>query len=440
MATTTENNDIQFLVEYNGLFREIAISPEDNLDLIKKKLKRLFPFQQIRNSDYDIQWFNQRYSKYCRLDESNYEGFHQMLKEELDAESLNLKLVSITHTSPSKTQSRTAAVRARCSFANSPSANSLLNGSETEVVILDTDPLLPKDTKPENHSKFAIALAWLLPFIGSISFVVDAIWLWVEYDATQGSKQHNYAGLTSTILIVFYYLQYNIPAKESTKRLYVFYQVLLFIMMSIANLGHAMYYMEKIKDYYMMSVYIAYLIVDPIFIFCVCAAKIDAVNKRKLWLEEEEGVGIETLLHLISRLEILIIVLVPIYTNYDVVSTNLVAFFVLFDVFSKSFHDKKLKHKTRSLIAFVLLIILSTFAVVCESFEFVFEQRAKDAKDKPEEHIYENRATKFKYSSQALELASTLACYAFILLQFFKFDAAPPEAWIVPEHEPTHQD
>jgi hypothetical protein len=97
------------------------------------------------------------------------------------------------------------------------------------------------------------------------------------------------------------------------------------------------------------------------------------------------GLNIDNLFHLMSRLEVLLIVLIRIFTAYDVVSTNSIAFFILYEFFSHSYNNPDLIYSGYSRLSFWLLIIFATATVICQNFEFAYDRRAQDAHDATDE-------------------------------------------------------
>ncbi|CAF1449688.1 unnamed protein product [Rotaria magnacalcarata] len=116
-----------------------------------------------------------------------------------------------------------------------------------------------------------------------------------------------------------------------------------------------------------------------------------------------------------SRLEVLLIVLIPLYADYDVVSTNSIAFFVLYDLFSKFYNNENLKYRKWSVLSFWSLILFATVTVMLANVEFILLRIAKE--DPLKEKDYHHKAQIMKYTSRASEIVATIACYVLIALQ-----------------------
>ncbi|UJR21040.1 hypothetical protein I4U23_024140 [Adineta vaga] len=256
------------------------------------------------------------------------------------------------------------------------------------------------------------ALGWLLPLIAVIAFVGDGVWILCAYDSNS-KEQHNYAGLVSTILILFYYLQYDVKIGTTHPKLYLIYQSSILAGILTGDILYAYYYGNFVKNTFMMIIFIVYAIIDSGYVIIVAYFK---------WYRQYRvsmGLSIHSLFHLMSRLEVLLIILIPIFSTYDVISTNSIAFFILYEFFSHSYHNPDLIYSGCSRLAFWLLIILATTTVICENFEFVYSRLQQDTHDPSLEKHYYNLALAFQYASNISELCASIACYVLLLLQFF---------------------
>jgi hypothetical protein len=248
-----------------------------------------------------------------------------------------------------------------------------------------------------------------------IAFLGDSLWLIGAYDP-HTTEQHNYAGLTSTILILFYYLQYDVKISSSHPKLYLIYQFLLLAFMLSGDILYAYYYRHYVPDKLLMCVFITYSIIDSTFVFTVGYLKWYCQYRVSM------GLSIHNLFHLMSRLEVLLIILIPIFTTNDVISTNAIAFFILYEFFSHSYNNPDLIYSGCSRLSFWLLIIFATMTVLCENMQFVYDHRAQDANatndSAKEEHMYK-LVRGFQYSSNIMELSAAMSCYVLLTLQFF---------------------
>jgi hypothetical protein len=235
-----------------------------------------------------------------------------------------------------------------------------------------------------------------------IAFLGDSLWLIGVYDSAS-TEQHNYAGLTSTILILFYYLQYDVKISSSHPKLYLIYQSLLLACKLTGDILYAYYYGYVDEDIVLMCIFIGYL-------------------KWYRQYRVSMGLSIHNLFHLMSRLEVLLIILIPIFTTNDVISTNAIAFFILYEFFSHSYNNPDLIYSGCSRLSFWLLIIFATVTVLCENMQFVYDHRKQDANaanDTAKEEHMKKLVHGFRYSGNIMELSASMSCYVLLVLQFF---------------------
>jgi hypothetical protein len=162
-----------------------------------------------------------------------------------------------------------------------------------------------------------------------------------------------------------------------------------------------------------MSTFIIYGVIDSAFVLTVGYLK----GYRQYHVSM--GLSIHNLFHLMSRLEVLLIVLIPIFTTYDIISTNSIAFFILYEFFSQTYNNPDLIYSGYSRLSFWLLIIFATVDVICQNFEFVYDRREEDAHNHTSEERNHKLALGFQYASNISELCASAACYVLLLLQFF---------------------
>ncbi|CAF1377933.1 unnamed protein product, partial [Didymodactylos carnosus] len=134
---------------------------------------------------------------------------------------------------------------------------------------------------------------WLLPMLAVLAYVDDGVWLIDAYDRHTGDGPHAY------------------------------------------------YYEHYFHNKFMMGIFIINSLID--------GAVVIAIGYLKGYCQygvSMEGVSMEltvrSLFHLMSRLEILLIVLIPIFTTHDVISTNSIAFFILYEFFAQSYNNQDL--------------------------------------------------------------------------------------------------
>jgi hypothetical protein len=82
------------------------------------------------------------------------------------------------------------------------------------------------------------------------------------------------------------------------------------------------YYYHCYKyDKFLMAIFIAYAVIDSMFVFTI------GYLKWYLQYRVSMGLSIHNLFHLMSKLEVLLIVLIPLFITYEIISTNSIAFF-----------------------------------------------------------------------------------------------------------------
>jgi len=104
-------------------------------------------------------------------------------------------------------------------------------------------------------------------------------------------------------------------------KLYLTYQSGIFCCVLKGDILHAYYYGHYIHNTFLMSIFIAYGIIDSEFVLTIGYLK--WYRKYRVSM----SLSIHNLFHLLSRLEVLLIILIPLFTTYDVISTNSIAFF-----------------------------------------------------------------------------------------------------------------
>lgn len=243
------------------------------------------------------------------------------------------------------------------------------------------------------------------------SFVGDSIWTLRAYDPTS-SEQHNYAGLLSTVLILFHYLQYDVQFNIRHPKFYIVYQFVILLAILAGDAVYAYYYRTKKGNVFMMVMFIFYAVIDVSYVILVGLLKYRDYRSTM-------NISIHTLFHLMSRLEVLLFIMIPIFSSYDVNSTNSIAFFILYEFFSESYINHDLKYSRLSRLSFWLLIILATISVICENIEFAYSRRAENEHNPSTKEYYHKIANGMEYTNHISDFLATLSCYSLLLLQFF---------------------
>lgn len=258
-------------------------------------------------------------------------------------------------------------------------------------------------------------ISWGLPILAVGAHIGDGVWSICAYQP-ENKTQKNYAGLISTILILFYYLHYDVQFGESKRCYYLVYQFFILVGIVTGDLAYVFYYSYYKRDMVLMGFFITYIIFDALFVLVVGYFKYKEYDTSM-------NVTKENLFHLVSELEIILIIYIPIFTTYEAMTTNCIAFFIIYRYFSHSYHQENSRYPRISCTSFWLLIIFATVSVVCENFEFVNDGYAHDAhqaQNQKEEEHYDNIASRFRYASNGAEILAAISCYLLIVLQFLK--------------------
>lgn len=247
--------------------------------------------------------------------------------------------------------------------------------------------------EPEDgQDRFFLYAMVILPFCATGSYLFDA-WYHFRFPA----EERTYEGLLSTIMIVFYYLQYYTPIRSKT--ILAIYFILLCITKEAATIGYLIYYTHK-GDTFKIIYYSCILIIDLSFTIGLLYCRIYHSYQSHIAVENKH------LFHFMSRLEVILTIFIPAYMNikYSSLTRNTIAFFLLFDFFSDSY-SKFQGIWIKS--ALYLFVITTTISVASEWF--YFNQAL---------HAYEEL-------SYASELAGAILCDSIIILQFFPFHFKP---------------
>ncbi|CAF3428282.1 unnamed protein product [Rotaria socialis] len=240
----------------------------------------------------------------------------------------------------------------------------------------------------DGRDRFFLYAMIILPFIASSCYVFDA---WYHYIYHPESR--NYEGLLSTIVIVFTYLQYCAPIRS--RYALGIYHILLWIITEIANLGYLIFYIQE-RDTFRSIIYFSFLILHSYLTVGLLYCRVLNDFKSNIIVENKH------LFHFISRLEVILTIYIPIYMKieYTSLTRNTIAYFLLFDFFSDSYHRFQGVWIKSALYLFVATV---TAAVATEWFYF-----------NNNDHIYEA-------ASLVAEVISAFLCNTIIILQFFPF-------------------
>lgn len=240
----------------------------------------------------------------------------------------------------------------------------------------------------ETRDRFFLYAMVILPFVSAGCYIFDA---WYHY--FYHPVERTYEGLLSTIVIVFIYLQYCAPIRS--RILLAIYHILLWILIEAANLGYLIYYIQG-RDTFKIIVYLCFLVLHTYLAAGLLYCRVLNEFKSHIVVENKH------LFHFISRLEVILGIYIPIYLSvkYTSLTRNTVAYFLLFDFFSDSYHRFQGFWIKASLYLFVATV---TVSVATEWFYF-----------NGHDHIFE-------VISFASEVVSAFLCNTIIILQFFPY-------------------
>ncbi len=227
----------------------------------------------------------------------------------------------------------------------------------------------------------------ILPIVAECAYIFDG------YYAISRSNNRHYAGLFSTILVVFTYLRYAAPI-ESRKILALYY-IILCILNEAGTVGYLIGYIQH-DNTYNVPIYILWGILEIIMTGCLIYYRVIKQRHQKFHLENKH------LFQFVSRLEIILAIFIPFFLNNEslTLTKHSIAFFLLFDFFSESYN-----HFQGVWIKPILYLFVCTVSVSVAT-EWIFSTS--------DEHNVE-------IISSAFELISACLCDTLIIFQFIPY-------------------
>jgi hypothetical protein len=215
----------------------------------------------------------------------------------------------------------------------------------------------------------------ILPITAVLSYQIDAIW--------QLQFRNMYAGLSSTILHIFYFLQFYTHLKCNSQTITVVYIYLYHIIIWIFKVRFSInkkleieffktggnlvyfYYNHREKNIFNQCIFAFRTIQDTIFISSICIYKIRLYDPLIC-------VQHKALFNVISRLEVILAILVPIFAQENLVKRTVanISLFILYDFFSVYYHLFTFRLKW----ALWLFVVFITISVIHEWLYFVNHQ------------------------------------------------------------------
>ncbi|UJR14599.1 hypothetical protein I4U23_001594 [Adineta vaga] len=200
----------------------------------------------------------------------------------------------------------------------------------------------------------------ILPITAAIIYQMDALW--------QLQVRNMYAGLASTIFHIFYFLQFYIHLECHSKTItYIYtyiYHIIIWIFKTGGNVVYFIYHHRE-NNIFHQCIFALRAIQDTLFICSVCIYKIRSYDPLIC-------VQHKALFSVISRLEVILAILVPIFAQEHLVKRTVanISLFILYDFFSVYYHLFTLRLKW----ALWLFVVFITISVVNEWLYFVNHQ------------------------------------------------------------------
>lgn len=129
--------------------------------------------------------------------------------------------------------------------------------------------------------------------------------------------------------------------------------------MFTGNIIYVYYYQQLLNRPFMTYIFVCYAIIDTVWTFLIRYLKFKGYRQHMFIIT------IESLFHLMGMVAQLLIIFIPIFGQHEVITTNSVAFFILYEFFSLSYTDMlDLKYSKLSRLFLWLLIIFSMVIVL----------------------------------------------------------------------------
>ncbi|CAF0940443.1 unnamed protein product [Adineta steineri] len=269
-------------------------------------------------------------------------------------------------------------------------------------------------------------LGIIFPVLSAIAMLADSI-LHIIFHKSDDDKQKNYAGLICTVLILFYYLQYDVKFNLTHPRLYILYQFLIWSLVFTGDIIYVYYYHTMLHRPFMMYTFVCYAILDTGYIFTIGYLKIKGYRQHMFIIT------IQSIFELIAMMTEMLIIFIPIFGTHEAITTTSVTFFMLYKFLSASYTDMlDLKYSKLSRFCLWMLVLFSILSVVFEYFVYGFEQLIEENTKNHQNYQknqtstlssstnqYKNTENYFVIARELSEFIGTIACYSLLILQFF---------------------
>ncbi|CAF0879652.1 unnamed protein product [Adineta steineri] len=237
--------------------------------------------------------------------------------------------------------------------------------------------------------RFFVISTAVLPFLAQTAYLFD-----VFYYHTHSNSSTGYEGLLSSILSVFFYLQYCVPLRS--RYVCFFYHFSLWILSEVGTIGHVIFYTKK-SDTLHVVLYILWGLIDSIYFACLIYCR---VFSKQYGLRVHMPIKQEHLFHFISRLEVILAIFIPVFFDAHLITLTRdnIAFYILFDFFAESYHRFAGVRMKATLYIFVVTV---TASVTTEWIHIAKHEKVYDI------------------ASLICELVAACFCYSLIVMQFF---------------------
>ncbi|CAF1320684.1 unnamed protein product [Didymodactylos carnosus] len=203
----------------------------------------------------------------------------------------------------------------------------------------------------------------VLPIAAVVSYLLDSIW--------QLTTSSTYAGLSSTVLHIFYYLQFYSFFTVQPSWIITVFNITYQIIIWIVRIGGDVVYLidhKQAGDKFYTVILSVNIVQDTVFICWICAYKI---------LQYEPLIKVEhkALFSVVSRLEVILAILVPIFSRKDNLVKRTVAnisLFILYDFFAGYYRwfTVRLKWCLWLFVVFVTVSVCNEWLYFAKGHEF----------------------------------------------------------------------
>ncbi|CAF3518111.1 unnamed protein product [Adineta steineri] len=252
----------------------------------------------------------------------------------------------------------------------------------------DSDESLSYQSRADD--RFFVISTAVLPFLAQTAYIFDVFY----YHTHSSHASTGYGGLLSSILSVFFYLQYCVPLRS--RYVCFFYHFSLWILSEVGTIGHVIFYAKESGTLHVV-LYILWGLIDSIYFACLIYCR---VFSKHYGLRVHMPIKQEHLFSFISRLELILAIFIPIFldSNHIKLTRDNIAFYILFDFFAESYSRFAGVRMKTILYIFVVTVTASV------TTEWI--------------HIAKHEKI-FDIASLICELVAACFCYSLIVMQFF---------------------